>query len=37
VKAVTPAAFDTWVHQTSGHQPTIGQLKSQIRANGPGA
>jgi cytochrome c oxidase subunit 2 len=37
VKAVSPAAFQSWVHQTSGHHPTIGQLKDQIRANGPGA
>jgi cytochrome c oxidase subunit II len=37
VKAVTPAEFAVWVHQTSGHHPTIGQLKQQIRANGPGA
>lgn len=37
VKAVSPAAFDTWVHRTSGHHPTIGELKNQIRANGPGA
>jgi cytochrome c oxidase subunit 2 len=37
VKVVTPGAFDTWVHQTSGRHPTIGQLKNQIRANGPGA
>ncbi len=37
VKAVTPAQFDAWVHQTSGHHATIGQLKQQIRANGPGA
>ncbi len=37
VRAVTPAQFDVWVHQTSGNRPTIGQLKQQIRANGPGA
>jgi cytochrome c oxidase subunit II len=37
VKAVTPAQFAVWVHQTSGHQPTIGELKQQIRADGPGA
>jgi cytochrome c oxidase subunit 2 len=37
VKAVPPATFDSWVHQTSGHQPSIGQLKAQIHANGPGA
>jgi cytochrome c oxidase subunit 2 len=37
VKAVSPADFTDWVHQTSGHQPTIGQLKSQIHAQGPGA
>jgi cytochrome c oxidase subunit II len=37
VKAVTPATFNVWVHQTSGRHPTIGQLKNQIRANGPGA
>ncbi len=37
VKAVTPAQFAVWVHQTSGHHPTIGQLKQQIRADGPGA
>jgi cytochrome c oxidase subunit II len=37
VKAVPPANFEVWVHQTSGHQPTIGQLKNQIRADGPGA
>ena len=37
VKAVPPATFDSWVHQTSGRQPSIGQLKAQIHANGPGA
>jgi cytochrome c oxidase subunit II len=37
VKAVTPANFEAWVHQTSGHHPSIGQLKQQIHANGPGA
>lgn len=37
VRAVTPATFERWVHQTSGHRPTIGQLKNQIHANGPGA
>ena len=36
VKAVSPADFADWVHQTSGH-PTIGQLKTQIHAQGPGA
>jgi hypothetical protein len=25
------------VNQTSGRQPTIGQLKNQIHADGPGA
>jgi len=37
VKAVSPADFEVWVHQTSGHHPTIGQLKAQIQAQGPGA
>jgi cytochrome c oxidase subunit 2 len=37
VKAVSPATFDAWVHQTNGRHPTIGQLKQQIRADGPGA
>jgi cytochrome c oxidase subunit 2 len=37
VKAVSPANFESWVTQTSGHQPSIGQLKQQIHANGPGA
>ncbi|MGH9045534.1 MAG: cytochrome c oxidase subunit II [Acidimicrobiales bacterium] len=37
VKAVTPAQFQVWVHQTSGQQPSIGALKAQIRAQGPGA
>jgi cytochrome c oxidase subunit 2 len=37
VRAMTPANFDAWVNQTSGRQPSIGQLKQQIHANGPGA
>ena len=37
VKAVSPVNFETWVHQTSGHHPSIGQLKAQIHAQGPGA
>jgi cytochrome c oxidase subunit 2 len=37
VKVVPGATFTSWVHQTSGHQPTIGQLKQQIAAQGPGA
>lgn len=37
VKAVSPADFENWVHQTSGHHPSIGQLKAQIHAQGPGA
>jgi hypothetical protein len=37
VKAVKPATFEAWVHQTSGNHPSIGQLKQQIHANGPGA
>lgn len=37
VKAVAPAQFEAWVHKTGGHHPTIGQLKAQIQARGPGA
>ncbi len=37
VRAVSPGVFETWVHRTSGHHPTIGQLKNQIHASGPGA
>ena len=37
VKAVTPAQFEVWVHNTSGHHLTIGQEKTAIAANGPGA
>ena len=37
VKAVSPADFENWVHQTSGLHPSIGQLKAQIHAQGPGA
>ncbi|MGH9006519.1 MAG: cytochrome c oxidase subunit II [Acidimicrobiales bacterium] len=37
VKAVSPSDFQAWVHQTGGPHPTIGQLKQQIAANGPGA
>lgn len=37
VKAVSAAQFASWVHQTNGHHPTIGQLKQQIHAAGPGA
>jgi hypothetical protein len=34
---VSPADFENWVHQTSGHHASIGQLKAQIHAQGPGA
>jgi cytochrome c oxidase subunit 2 len=37
VKAVTPDQFEAWVHQTGGSHPSIGQLKAQIQAQGPGA
>jgi len=37
VKAESPADFQAWVHQTGGPQPSIGQLKAQIQAQGPGA
>jgi cytochrome c oxidase subunit 2 len=37
VKAVSPGNFESWVHQTSGQPPSIGRLKAQIHANGPGA
>jgi cytochrome c oxidase subunit 2 len=37
VKAVSPADFEAWVHQTNGQHPSIGQLKAQIHAQGPGA
>jgi cytochrome c oxidase subunit 2 len=36
VKAVTPSAFQVWVHQVTGTK-TINQLKSQIHAKGPGS
>ncbi len=37
VKAVSPAQFESWVHQTGGISPSIGRLKAQIAAHGPGA
>jgi cytochrome c oxidase subunit 2 len=36
VKAVSPAAFQVWVHQVTGTK-SINQLKAQIHARGPGA
>jgi len=37
VKAVPPAQFAAWEHQVGGTSATIGQLKAQIAAGGPGA
>ncbi|HXR53436.1 MAG TPA: cytochrome c oxidase subunit II [Acidimicrobiales bacterium] len=37
VRAVSPADFEAWVHQTGGQSPSIGHLKAQIHAQGPGA
>jgi cytochrome c oxidase subunit II len=37
VKAVSPATFASWEHQVPSNSATIGQLKAQIKAGGPGA
>lgn len=37
VRAVTPDQYAAWVHQVSGNSASIGQLKAQIKAGGPGA
>jgi cytochrome c oxidase subunit 2 len=37
VKAVNPAQFAAWEHNVPSNNATIGQLKAQIKAGGPGA
>jgi cytochrome c oxidase subunit 2 len=37
VKAVTPGAFQTWVHNVSGKAKTIAEEKAKIRDEGPGS